>query len=328
MFFLGVDGGGSKTAALIADEEGKILGEGQGGPSNYQIVGKEFALGEISCAVEGALKEAGISLREVHRAVFGLSGADLPENFRELEAGLKNTFPGLPFLLVNDTWIALRGGTKKGWGVCLVCGTGANACARFPSGEWLTLPGLGYESGLGGGGLDMVRDVLHYAFRSHYGLGEKTPLEEEILQASGASNFEELSLLLLKFMVSPASAALEMQRALSVVPAIFRLASSGDRASQEILVKQGRMMGEVIGYFARKIEPQGAVDVVLAGSVFKGENPLLLDSFNLSLHRVAPLAEVVFPTFPPVFGALLMAMEEGGVKIGEEVYGNLEHFNT
>jgi len=324
VIFLGVDGGGSKTAALIADEEGKILGEGQGGPSNYQIVGKEFALGEISRAVEGALKEAGIPLREVSRAVFGLSGADLPENFRELEAGLKNTFPGLPFLLVNDTWIALRGGTKKGWGVCLVCGTGANACARFPSGEWLTLPGLGYESGLGGGGLDMVRDVLHYAFRSHYGLGEKTPLEEEILQASGASSFEELSFLLLKFMVSPASAALEMQRALSVVPALFRLASSGDRASQEILVKQGRMMGEVIGYLARKIEPSEKVEVVLAGSVFKGESPLLLDSFTLSLHSQAPGAEVVFPAFPPVFGALLMAMEEEGVKIGEEVYGNLE----
>ena len=328
MIFLGVDGGGSKTQALIADERGKVLGEGQGGPSNYQIVGKEFALNEISHAVEGALQEAGISLREVRRAVFGLSGADLPENFQELEAGLKNTFPDLSFLLVNDTWIALRGGTKKGWGVCLVCGTGANACARYPSGEWLTLPGLGYESGLGGGGLDMVRDALHYAFRSHYGLGEKTPLEEEILQATGASSFEELSLLLLKFMVSPASAALEMQRALSVVPAIFRLASSGDRVSQEILAKQGRMMGEVIGYLARKIEPSEKVEVVLAGSVFKGESPLLLDSFTLSLHRVAPLAEVVFPSFPPVFGALLMAMEEEGVKIGEEVYKNLEEFKT
>lgn len=309
MIFLGVDGGGSKTVALIADERGKILGEGQGGPSNYQIVGKEFALGEISRAVEGALKEAGIPLREVHRAVFGLSGADLPENFRELEAGLKNTFPGLPFLLVNDTWIALRGGTKKGWGVCLVCGTGANACARFPSGEWLTLPGLGYESGLGGGGLDMVRDVLHYAFRSHYGLGEKTPLEEEILQASGASSFEELSFLLLKFMVSPASAALEMQRALSVVPAIFRFASSGDRASQEILVKHGSHLGEVAGYLAKKLGEE-EVDVVLQGGLFRGECPIFLDAFHLSLHRIAPRARTVFPELPPVFGAILLALEE------------------
>jgi len=88
------------------------------------------------------------------------------------------------------------------------------------------------------------------------------------------------------------------------------------------------MMGEVIGYLARKIEPSEKVEVVLAGSVFKGESPLLLDSFTLSLHRVAPLAEVVFPSFPPVFGALLMAMEEEGVKIGEEVYKNLEEFKT
>ena len=328
MFFLGVDGGGHKTLAVLGDEKGRVLGVGDAGPSNYQLVGLDAAMEEVKRAVNGALKEAGKEVGEIRRAVFGLSGADLPLNFEELEGALKGAFPSLPFVLVNDTWIALRGGTKKGWGVCLVCGTGANACARFPSGEWLTLPGLGYESGLGGGGLDMVRDVLHYAFRSHYGLGEKTPLEDEILQASGASSFEELSFLLLKFMVSPASAALEMQRALSVVPALFRLASSGDRASQEILVKQGRMMGEVIGYFARKIEPQGAVDVVLAGSVFKGESPLLLDSFTLSLHSQAPGAEVVFPAFPPVFGALLLAMEKEGVKIGEEVYKNLEEFKT
>jgi len=133
MIFLGVDGGGSKAQAMICDEKGNVLGEGFGGPSNYQIVGMEFALEEISRAVKEALGKARTPLEEIQRAVFGLSGADLPENFRELEEGLKNTFPGLPFLLVNDTWIALRAGAKKGWGVCIVCGSGANACARSPS---------------------------------------------------------------------------------------------------------------------------------------------------------------------------------------------------
>lgn len=310
MLFLGVDGGGSKTHASIADETLRIIGEGFGGPSNYQLVGMEYALNEISNAVNGALEKARVSLREIKRAVLGLSGADLPENFRELEEGLKSTFPGLDFLIVNDTWIALRGGSKSGWGVCLVCGTGANACARYPSGEWITLPGLGYESGLGGGGLDILRDVLHFAFRSHYGMGEKTQLEEGILKASGVSNFEELLPMLWQFVTSPASAVLEMQKALSVVPEVFRLASSGDSISQKILLKQGESMGEVVGYLARKIEPKGKVEVVVSGSLFKGENPLLLDSFTLSLHRIAPLAEMVHPLRPPVYGALLLALED------------------
>ncbi|MDH7562190.1 MAG: BadF/BadG/BcrA/BcrD ATPase family protein, partial [Caldisericota bacterium] len=284
MLFLGVDGGGSKTQAMVADEEGRVLGQGLGGPSNYQLARMEFALEEIYKAVNQALERSGVSREEIARAVFGLSGADLPENFRELEEALRRTFPGLPFTLVNDTWIALRGGSRKGWGVCLVCGAGANACARYPSGEWLTLPGLGYESGLAGGGLDMVRDALHFAFRSHLGLGEKTPLEEEILKATGASSFNDLSSLLLRFLESPSSAFWEMQKALSIVPAIFRLASSGDLASQEILKKHGRLMGEVMGYLARKIQPSGEVEVVISGSIFKGENPLLLDSFTYHLH--------------------------------------------
>lgn len=310
MIFLGVDGGGSKTRAMVADEKGKVLGEGLAGPSNYQMVGMEFALEEIYKAVNQALERSGVSMEEIARAVFGLSGADLPENFRELEDGLRRTFPGLPFTLVNDTWIALRGGSRKGWGVCLVCGTGANACARYPSGEWLTLPGLGYESGLAGGGMDMVRDALHFAFRSHLGLGEKTPLEEEVLKATGASNFDDLSSLLLKFMESPSSAVLEMQKALSIVPVIFRLASSGDLPSRKILEKQGSLMGEVMGYLARKIQPSGEVEVVISGSIFKGESPLLLDSFAYHLHRIAPQAEILFPLHPPVFGAILLAIEK------------------
>ncbi|MDI6868659.1 MAG: BadF/BadG/BcrA/BcrD ATPase family protein [Coprothermobacterota bacterium] len=309
MIFLGVDGGGSKTAALICDEKGNVLGEGHAGPSNYQIVGMEFALGEISRAVEEALKKGGVSLEEIQRAVFGLSGADLPENFRELEEGLKKTFPGLSFLLVNDTWIALRAGAKKGWGVCIVCGSGANACARSPSGEWFTLAGLGYESGLGGGGLDMVRDVLHFSFRAVQGTGPQTALVPAVLEEMGVESFEELSSLLLKVMASPASALLEMERALGIIPRVFQLASEGDWASQEILVKHGSHLGEVAGYLAKKLKEE-EVDVVLQGGVFKGECPIFLDAFNLALHRITPFARTVFPELPPVFGAILLAMEE------------------
>lgn len=310
MLFLGVDGGGSKTQASISDEHLNVFGEGFGGPSNYQLVGMEYALNEISNSVNGALKKAGVSLGDIKRAVFGLSGADLPQNFEELEEGLKRTFPDLDFLLVNDTWVALRGGSSSGWGVCLVCGTGANACARYPSGEWVTLPGLGYESGLAGGGLDIVRDVLHFAFRSHYGMGEKTLLEGEIIKTFGVSSLDELLFMLLQFMTSPASAVQEMQKALSIVPEVFRLASLGDSVSQRILIKQGESMGEVIGYLVKKIEPREKVEVVVSGSIFKGENPLLLDAFTFSLHRIAPLAEVVHPLHPPSFGALLLALEE------------------
>ena len=120
----------------------------QGGASNYQIVGLEAAISGITNAVQGALTAADLLLSQVEHAVFGLSGMDLPMDREALDETLTTAFPGLIFDLVNDTWIMLKAGSDKGWGIALVCGGGANACACSRDGTWVTLRGLGYESGL------------------------------------------------------------------------------------------------------------------------------------------------------------------------------------
>ncbi|HZL83657.1 MAG TPA: BadF/BadG/BcrA/BcrD ATPase family protein, partial [Candidatus Deferrimicrobium sp.] len=163
-YYLGVDGGTTRTKAVVGDNAGHIIGSGEGGASNYQIVGLEAAISGITNAVQRVLTAANLSLPQIERAVFGLSGMDLPKDREVLNAALVTTFPGLVFDLVNDTWIMLKAGSEKGWGIALVCGGGANACACSRDGTWVTLRGLGYESGLRGGGLDMLRDILHYAF--------------------------------------------------------------------------------------------------------------------------------------------------------------------
>ena len=57
--FLGVDGGGTKTHALIADAQGHVLGFGAGGPGNWEGVGVEGMTASLQDAVGGALKAAG-----------------------------------------------------------------------------------------------------------------------------------------------------------------------------------------------------------------------------------------------------------------------------
>jgi hypothetical protein len=65
-------------------------------------------------------------------------------------------------------------------------------------------------------------------------------------------------------------------------------------------------------------------DVVMAGSVFKGESDVLRDSMAAMIHRVCPGARLVMPRYEPVVGALLMAMEMDAT-ITPTVYDNLSN---
>ena len=70
------------------------------------------------------------------------------------------------------------------------------------------------------------------------------------------------------------------------------------------------------------LEANGGVRVTLAGSVFKGSSPVLVDAMRTVIHRVCPEARTVMPIFEPVVGALLMGMELD-VTVTEQVYENL-----
>src|SRR5450756_2755050 len=96
-YYLGVDGGTTRTKAVIGDDAGHIVGSGEGSASNYQVVGLEAAMSGITDAVQGALTAADLSISQIECAVFGLSGMDLPMHRETLDAALTTTFPGLIF---------------------------------------------------------------------------------------------------------------------------------------------------------------------------------------------------------------------------------------
>ena len=93
---LGIDGGGSKTAARIAavasDGEMSVLGEGYGGPSNVRAVGRAHAEINLDVAVDAAHRMAGTAAATIDYAVLGLAGSSLPDvksfigNWAELRA--------------------------------------------------------------------------------------------------------------------------------------------------------------------------------------------------------------------------------------------------
>lgn len=322
MYFLGIDGGTFKTKAVVGDQSGRILGKGLAGSSNYQMIGLEPAMEAVVAAADQALDESGLSLSSIKGAVFGLSGADLPINFSELNEGLQLAFPGLSFQLLNDAWVGLRGGTRSGLGVAVVCGTGGNICGLNDRGERYISRGLGYETGFFGGSMHLVREIIHHAFRSAESIGPKTLLEAELLQLPGVESFDRLASLILESQSNPLAVAPLLFQAFSLVPRLFQLAAEGDLVSQEIITRLGRFLGRSAGYLCRKLK-LNRCDVVLIGSIFPESNPFFLDSLNLELHLLAPEALTCLPLFSPETGAYLLSLEKEGIIITEEIYQRL-----
>ncbi|HEY9595580.1 MAG TPA: BadF/BadG/BcrA/BcrD ATPase family protein [Spirochaetia bacterium] len=303
-YFLGVDGGGTKTACVVGDESGAVLGAATGPGSNHQTVGAAQTEAVLRRVVAAALAHAGVRADAVRFAIFGLAGADLPADFALLGPVCARVLGHARYRVLNDGWIGLKAGNPDYWGVVTSCGTGTCILGRTRDGREVALRNMTYELGNWGGGVDLARDAVRGACRSEEGTGPKTPLETEVPRALGVDSVAAL--------VGPVTAgSFDPQSVAAAASLVFRLANEGDAVCQEILLRMGRVLGEMAGGVARRLELHcEEFPAVLTGSVFRGDSPLFIDEYTTTLHRAAPRARIVRSTRKPVMGAFHLALEE------------------
>src|SRR4051812_23234 len=123
---LGVDGGNTKSLAIVADLDGRVLGTGRSGCGDIYGTTPEAALAELDRAISAALEAAAVRPEHVAAAGFSLAGADWPEDFTFLGAEMRGRVgDAAKTVVVNDAIGALVAGTPEGDGVAVVCGTGS-----------------------------------------------------------------------------------------------------------------------------------------------------------------------------------------------------------
>lgn len=302
MYVLGIDAGGTKTHCVIADENENILAEGLAGASQHQLFGIRQTEKNLQLAVSAALKEADLTLQDLSYAVLGMSGADGEDDLALLNPAAEKVLPGVPFRVVHDAWIGMYSALKEPFGVVSICGTGAGHAGRNRQGDELTLRNLDYRLGNYGGGGDLVEKALHYAFRSDEGTYEKSALEAAVPPIFGVSTMEDVCRLLKK---NPLSDKERYQLPITV----FQLANSGDSVCRMLIQDLGHEEGLYAAAVIRRLHMENEqVPVVLIGSLFHSDDPLLLDPFMDAVHTAAPAAYPVLPTRKPVTGAVRMAL--------------------
>jgi N-acetylglucosamine kinase-like BadF-type ATPase len=317
-FILGVDGGASKTHALLIDERGTALGFGDARCGNHQIHGLKSALKEIEKAAKSALNEGQQVDLPIDMACFCLAGADLEEDYAMLQPALEGFQLATQVVVKNDTMAVMRSGLTHYWGVGVICGTGFNAAGRSVDGREEILPALGAISGDWGGGFTLSTEMIRLIMRAWDGRGKLTRLTEMVLEALKLNSIEEL-------LRSLYHGTIPTRKMLDLVPLLFEAANKGDGPSRDLVIQMGKEVALTANTFIRRCELINVdVEVVLGGGVFKGKGPLLIETVRKEIHSCYPRARVIRPSFEPVVGAALLGLEALGIDVDKKIYRQLE----
>lgn len=307
-YYLGIDGGGTKTTCAVGDER-QLLATATTGASNIVRVGEPQARESLVQAVRQACAAAGIAPAQVERTCVGGSGAARPEMSaavrRILEAILST-----PIDVAGDMEIALEAAVGEGPGVVVIAGTGSIAFGRNARGETARVGGWGFAVGDEGSahwiGREAVRAVLQAA-------------DERDGSADARAAFERSAFVAGLMKRWGVGTLADLARAGNAIPppdfaALFPAVACGeDPLAGEVLTSAGQELARLAAVVMRRLfaAETGLVPVAMTGGVFR-HAPRVREIFYNELRARDARAEVIPQVVEPVEGALRRARRGQG----------------
>jgi N-acetylglucosamine kinase len=304
-YFLGVDGGASKTASIVIDEHGSVLGRGLSGGSNHLRVGLEEATRNVERSVSQALVEAGIAIKHIEYAYCGIAGSDHPAHHERVVEALRVFFPRGNFIVDTDGRVALTGAVGFGAGIVIISGTGSVAFGRDDNGREARAGGWGPTLGDEGSGYAIARDGLSAIVRAYDGRGDATQMTQLLCHEYDMCDPKDLP----KFVYAATTHADDIARYGKLV---IEAAGTGDPVAREIIDNAGRELATCVVAVAEKLELlDREFPVAYVGGAFNAGEVLLAPMRNM-IVATAPHARIAPPLKPPVEGAAMMAVRAAG----------------
>jgi N-acetylglucosamine kinase-like BadF-type ATPase len=301
-YSLGVDVGATKSHALIADDLGRALGFGEGGPGNPDVVGYGGLAQVLQLITQEALSAAGIAAAEIAGAGFGIGGYDWPSQRESMLEAIRPLALGGPVEIVNDAIVGLLAGAAEGWGVAVVAGTSCNSWGWDRERRAGRMTGFSWLGEAAGGG-ELVLKAIQAVAHEWTWRGPPTRLTQAFVELTGTRDAADLleGLTVGRIHLDAAAA-----------PVVFQVAAAGDPVAQGLVRWAGRELGDMAVGVIRQLgfEPL-TFEVVMAGSFFDG-SPVLAEVMRDTIRPIAPGARLVRLTAPPVVGGVLLGMEQAG----------------
>ncbi|MFN0122844.1 MAG: N-acetylglucosamine kinase [Blastocatellia bacterium] len=301
-YFLGVDGGGTSTRAVILDSSAATCGQGHAEAANYHRVGLASAIRAINAATAEACQKAGVRPDQINSACIGLAGVGHPDHHQTMLTGLRAAFPIQEIQLETDARVALAGATGNRPGVVIIAGTGSIACGINARGQFERAGGWGPVMGDEGSGTYIGKRALEKVMEAYDGRGGRTKLTAAILRHYDVSSAAELPAIIYKDETSSLREAARLSRV------VVDAAEDGSLTARQILARAAAELARGAIAVIEKLGMQNEnFRVATVGGVFES-GEWVAQPLRKAIAAIAPLAVVSSPLYPPVIGAAQMAM--------------------
>lgn len=307
-YFLGIDGGGTKTRAMLVNADGLVIGEGESGPANYHNVGLPDAMAHMQQATARAWQASGIPVRMPDRAFLGCAGIKSAVDIARFTSAAETAgiAPTGEIIVANDLHNALTGGLAGRPGIALIAGTGTNCLGRDSSGKHFMCGGWGWLLDDEGGGFGLALAAMRASARGADGRSPGTRLLPALLAFLGLSEPNELLARLYVEKWTPDELA-------AFAPVVIRLAQEGDAPARQILHQGALSLAELVAEAARALDFPDGPEVVLLGGCARSGAPYQ-ELIEAAIHAACPDARIMPPAFSPTHGAALNALHAGGIQ--------------
>ena len=291
---LGIDGGGTKTHAILVDLDGKILATAANGGANWERIGLQAVGKSLDELISKAISNAKISREDIVASTLALAGIDWAED----EALFAPVIQGLGLsgrcTLVNDSVAALFAGIPEGIGCVSIAGTGGKTAGS--DGEQ-TIQTMGMQLGEGGGAGQLVDLALDSIARAHHGTAVKTKMYSSIPKAAGFDDPEV-------FFIAIARGRVRLDE--SLAPLIFDLASGGDAVALDVVNRVAKQHAIDVSGIATQLNFQTKpITVIRAGGLHTAGCTVFDATFEAEVKHLLGSAQVRVLDVAPVFGAVI-----------------------
>lgn len=279
--FLSVDGGGSKTEALLADMHGRLLGCGLTGGSNALSVGKAQAVSAVTEAVAAAL---------------GATPWDRVALLQLLIPGFSQCMPLLPMEaeLDSDSPSAYFGALGQPGGIALLAGTGSFAVSFDEAGHETTVGGWGSMLGDEGSGYDIGRRAVIQTLTDYDAGRALSVLGREVLNHYDAQDASRLVHMIYQ-------GGCDRERMAALCPVVGRLARQGERDALRIMHDAAESLADLAETLQRRLKLRNAPTALLGGVSRLGD--VLCQPLERALRRRGLTLRQ--PLYTPALGGVM-----------------------
>lgn len=318
--YLGIDGGQSHTAAVVADGDGNVLARGRGGASNHaeQPGGRERLRRAVEESAGRALAMIGdraIQNTEFAAAHCAMTGA------ADYKLEIISTVIRARRLTVgHDAPAALIGATGGQPGVVVIAGTGSVAYGEDAVGDSARTGGWGFLFGDEGAGFWMAAEGVRRAMRAYDKTGAATALGELALNYFGVGGLDALAAAFYHEKIS-------RDRLASFAETVCHAADEGDEVARAVIGEGSAHLARLGAAVVRRLNfAAHEVRFATVGGMFR--SALVREAFAAALDEQMPSAVIIAPRFDPAIGALLLSYRNANRELSSELLSKLEQRET